>query len=61
MKYRKWILAGICLFLLEEAAFGQSIYVAKGKEVVEHKPMVLKLPYAFYNEGFGAAVGGFTG
>ena len=56
MKLRRWIwLVVLLTWLPLEAAFGQSVYLAKGKEEAEHKPLILNLPYAFYNEGFGGA------
>jgi hypothetical protein len=62
MKIGRWVwLAGLCLLFSVEVAFGQSIFVAKGKENAPHEPMVLKLPYAFYNENFGGAVAGVYG
>jgi len=39
----------------QEDVSGQSFYVRKGEEEVEPKPLILNLPYAFYNEGFGGA------
>ena len=56
MKLRSWIwLVVLLTWLPLEAAFGQSLYVRKGEEEAEHKPLILNLPYAFYNEGFGGA------
>ena len=52
---------GLGALFVVEAAFGQSLYVPKGKEDAAHQPLELKLPYAFYNEGFGAAAGGVYG
>ena len=56
LKLRSWIwLVVLLTWLPLEAAFGQSLYVRKGEEEAEHKPLILNLPYAFYNEGFGGA------
>lgn len=55
------MLVGLGLLFSAEAAFGQSIYVPKGKEDAEPEPLVLKLPYAFYNQSFGGAVAGVYG
>jgi len=62
MKLGKWILLlGLGLLFSTQAAFGQHISFLKGKENEEPKPIELKLPYAFYNSNFGAAVGGVYG
>ena len=56
IKTGRWILLGIFFLLFsQEGAFGQSFYVRKGAEEVVPKPLILNLPYAFYNEGFGGA------
>jgi hypothetical protein len=58
MKMGRWILlAGLGLLFSAQFAFGQSIFVAKGKEDAKHEPLILNLPYAFYNENFGGAAG----
>lgn len=49
------------LFISAGSALGQSIYVARGKEDAPHEPMILAVPYAFYNEGFGGAVAAVYG
>jgi hypothetical protein len=51
-KYGFWFLAMSCLFLGQ--AYGQSVTVDRDGKF---EPKKLKLPYAFYNESFGAAVG----
>jgi hypothetical protein len=53
VKRCKWsLLAGLCLLVFWGSAFGQSFYVPKGQEDAKHEPLILNLPYAFYNEGF---------
>ena len=62
MRFNKWVLlAGLFLFFSQGAAFGQSVYVEKGKEDVEPQPQILKVPYAFYNATYGASVAGVYG
>lgn len=62
LRLNKWILLGTIVFIFSTGnAFGQSIYVPKGKEDTEPEPQILKLPYAFYNTSFGGAVGGVYG
>jgi hypothetical protein len=62
MKIGKWgLLLGLGLLFSAQAASGQSIYVLKGKEEGPHETMILALPYAFYNQSFGGAVGAVYG
>jgi len=54
---RKIQVSGLLVLLIISAGttvFGQSIYVGPDKEF---KPKILNIPYGFYNEHFGAAVG----
>jgi hypothetical protein len=52
LKLRRWIrLVELLTWLRPETAFGQSAFLAKGKEEAEHKPLILNLPHALYNEG----------
>jgi hypothetical protein len=51
-------LAVFFLLFSRENVSGQSIYVLRGeekKEEGERKPVILNLPYAFYDESFGGA------
>ena len=46
------------LFLIVSPAFGQGVYVDPDGE---SPPQKLKLPFGFYNENFGAALGAVYG
>jgi hypothetical protein len=58
VRAKYFILAAVFFLLFsQEDVSAQSIYVLKGeeKEEAEGKPLILNLPYAFYDESFGGA------